>query len=307
MLSNADFVRQSLGLHLFFLRIMKEHSFFVEVGFTPRDASFTQRADALRMEFDGLLAEAIVLSNGVVDPEVLQSGEVITQYTLSAERATTFYTGVNIPTELTREEAGLRGGVCVEVSPILEQKVCDLNQRAIVLTTSLIEFKTLVLSNVLSCKMFTFNYPLLIDHIMRESKLYVLMLQRLQSREEIDIQREAYEQEAFWNRIMAEHSKFIRGLLDPTENELFNTANNFGNEFDVLTNEAKQAIDITVPISKVTSDSLRATLAIRDFKAQGTQGLLECRIRSIIVPLLGDHVLREANHYLRLLKIFSRC
>jgi len=286
---------------------MKEHSFFVEVGFTPRDASFTQRADALRMEFDGLLAEAIVLSNGVVDPEVLQSGEVITQYTLSAEKATTFYTGVNIPTELTREEAGLRGGVCAEVSPILEQKVCELNQRAIVLTTSLIEFKTLVLSNVLSCKMFTFNYPLLIDHIMRESKLYVLMLQRLQSREEIDIQREAYEQEAFWNRIMAEHSKFIRGLLDPTENELFNTANNFGNEFDVLTNEAKQAIDITVPISKVTSDSLRATLAIRDFKAQGTQGLLECRIRSIIVPLLGDHVLREANHYLRLLKIFSRC
>ena len=302
MLSSAGFVRQSLGLHLFFLRIMKEHSFFVEVGFTPRDASFTQRADALRMEFDGLLAEAIVLSNGVVDPEVLQSGEVITQYTLSAERATTFYTGVNIPTELTREEAGLRGGVCEEVSPILEQKVCELNQRAIVLTTSLIEFKTLVLSNVLSCKMFTFNYPLLIDHIMRESKLYVLMLQRLQSREEIDIQREAYEQEAFWNRIMAEHSKFIRGLLDPTENELFNTANNFGNEFDVLTNEAKQAIDMTVPISKVTSDSLRATLAIRDFKAQGTQGLLECRIRSIIV-----HVLREANHYLRLLKIFSRC
>ena len=32
--------------------------------------------------------------------------------------------------------------------------------------------------------------------------------------------------------------QFIRGLLDPTENDLINTANNFGNEFDQLTEEA---------------------------------------------------------------------
>ena len=35
--------------------------------------------------------------------------------------------------------------------------------------------------------------------------------------------KNALNQEAFWNRIMAEHSKFIRGLLDPTE-VLFNVA-----------------------------------------------------------------------------------
>jgi hypothetical protein len=36
------------------------------------------------------------------------------------------------------------------------------------------------------------------------------------------------------------------------------------------------------------------------------QGLVECKIKSIIIPLLGDHTLREANHYLRLLKIFKK-
>ena len=46
-------------------------------------------------------------------------------------------------------------------------------------------------------------------------------------------------------------------------------------------------------------------MEISKFKAQGTQGLVECKIKSIIIPLLGDHTLREANHYLRLLKIFS--
>jgi hypothetical protein len=105
---------------------------------------------------------------------------------------------------------------------------------------------------------------------------------------------------------MAEHSKFIRGLLDPTENELIIAANNFGNEFDKLTNEAKLAMDKTLPEEKVTEDSLKATKEIRDFKAQGTKGILECKVKSIIIPLLGDHVLREANHYLRLLKMFNK-
>jgi hypothetical protein len=132
------------------------------------------------------------------------------------------------------------------------------------------------------------------------------MVIKLQKRGFIDIEREALEQEAFWNRIMAEHAKFIRGLLDPTEEVLINTANAFANEFDELTLDAKAAMDKTIPFSEVTEDSLRATKAIRDFKAQGTEGLLDCNILSIIIPLLGDHTLREANHYLRLLKKFSR-
>ena len=197
------------------------------------------------------------------------------------------------------------GGDMMAGNLLLEERVAMLNQRAMGMTAALIQFKRTILSNVLTCKMFTVSYPLLIDHIMREAKLYLRMVQRLQNREDIDIEREAFEQEFFWNRIMAEHSKFIRGLLDPSEDELINTANDFGNEFDKLTAEAKAAMDMTVPLAKVTDDSLTATQKIRDFKEQGTKGLLSCKIKSIIIPLLGDHVLREASHFLRLLRSFE--
>lgn len=306
MLSSSEFIRQSLGLHLFFARIMKEHSFFLQVGFTPRDMSFTQRADAFRREFDGILGEAIPLADGVVNPAVLQSGEVITPFTLDAELATIFYTGVQIPTELTRAEAELEGGGKIPPDPVLEGRVSALNERAINATTELIEFKAEILSDVLSCQMFTFNYPLLILHILREAELYLQQLRRLQKRKGINLERDAFEIEFFWNRQMAEHAKFIRGLLDPTENDLIKQAHNFGKEFDRLTEEAKEAIDSTAPWDKVTIESLRATKDLRDFKAQGTEGILACQIRSIIIPLLGDHVLREANHYLRLLRMFKR-
>ncbi|WP_434302313.1 DUF2935 domain-containing protein [Clostridium botulinum] len=306
MLSRREFIRQSLELHLFFGRIMKEHSFFLQIGFTPKDSRLMQQANAFRMEFDRLLADAISLSNGVVSNSVLKSGEVVTPFTLKAEMASAYFTGVNIPIRLTEVETGLMGDSSTKVNPMLEEKVSMLNQRAMGLTRALAQFKTKILSDVICCRIFTVNYPLLIDHILREAKFYFQLVRRLQNREEINLEKEAYEQETFWNRIMAEHSKFIRGLLDPTEDELIKTANNFANEFDELTEEAKEAMDNAMAISKVTDDSLKATKEIKNFKAQGTQGLIECKIKSIIIPLLGDHTLREANHYLRLLKIFEK-
>lgn len=303
---SEDFAQQSLELHLFFGRIMKEHSFFLQISFTPRDGEYTQQADIFRRAFDNLLWDVISVSDGVVSSDVLDSGEVFTEYTVNTEIASAYYTGIQIPKEITKAEMQIMGSRSHPINQSIDQTVYAINQRAIELISSLIKFKSLILSNVLSCKMFTMNYPLLIDHIMREAKLYLKMVQLLQNGEKVNIMEEALEQEMFWNRIMAEHSKFIRGLLDPTENDLITKANNFGNEFDQLTEEAKAAMNNTLPIEQVTTDSLNATKEIRDFKAQGTQGFIECKVKSIIMPLLGDHTLREANHYLRLLKIFSK-
>jgi len=305
MMSGNDFIKQSLALHLFFGRIMKEHSFFLEAGFTSKDSNLAEQADTFRRAFDRMMNEVVALSDGVVDQEVLNSGEVITPYTLQAEQATIFLTGVPLATNITRAEANLFGGGMVR-NPALERRVHALNERAISLVSGLIKFKTRLLSDVLACKLFTVNYPLLIEHILREAKLYLATIQKLQNRTDINLEQEAYEQEAFWNRIMAEHAKFIRGLLDPSENELIMTANEFGNQFDALTAEALQAMNRTISLSQVTADSLIATQQIRDFKEAGTQGLINCKIKSIIIPLLGDHVLREANHFLRLLRMFSR-
>lgn len=285
---------------------MKEHSFFLELGFTPKDANYMQQADLFRKEFDKLLWEVVSISNGVVSNDFLESGEVFTQYTLDAEMASAYYTGVKIPTDLTQAEMGLLVGNEDSQVESLDEKVYLINQKAIELISALIQFKNAVLSNVLACKMFTMSYPLLIDHITREAKLYLHLIRGLQNGQIFDLELEALNQELFWNRIMAEHSKFIRGLLDPTENDLITIANNFGNEFDQLTIDAKAAMDMTVPALQVTQDSLKATEEIRDFKAQGTQGIIDCKIKSTIIPLLGDHTLREANHYLRLLKILSR-
>lgn len=307
MLSSTEFVQYSLELNLFFARIMKEHSLFIEGSLTLRDANLAQQADNFKIQFEALLADSIALSNGVINPDVAMSGELVSQYTLEAERATQFYTAIPINTELTQAEIGVAanpGFVPVPI-PGLEQRVFELNARAIVLTSALANFKATLLNAASTCQAFSYSYPLLIDHILREARFYHCMLIRLQNHERIDSPRDLLEQQFFWNRIMNEHALFIRGLLDPTEQDLITKANNFGNEFNKLTEKSAAAMDRTIPSPRFIARNLEATVRLRDFKASGTQGLLECRIRSIILPLLADHTLREANHFIRLLNNFE--
>lgn len=284
---------------------MKEHSLFLKAGFTPKNPDLSRRAEIFKNEFTRLLAETISLSMGIISQDVLASEEIVTPYTLNAERATEFYTAIKIDTNLTQAELSLGSGMVPANVSLLAQRVSELNQKVINATASLANFKENLLNDVLSCKLFTLNYPLLIDHILREAHLFLNSLIKLQNRTVVDLSQEAVENEAFWNRIMAEHSKFIRGFLDPTEEQLIDTADKFGKEFDVLTKEALALHNQIAPLPQVTMESRQATAELKNFNQQGTQGLLECKIRSIILPLLGDHVLRESARYLRLLNGYS--
>lgn len=144
--------------------------------------------------------------------------------------------------------------------------------------------------------MFTMNYPLLIEHILREAKLYRKYVETLEREGDLP-ENTMKETECFWNQIMMEHAQFIRGLLDPCETELMEAADDFAKEYCRLLDASRNAHCKTL-----TSESLAQTVKFRDFKAAGTQGIQQCKIRSVILPLLADHVLREANHYIRLLR-----
>ena len=289
------YVTLSLELHLFFARIMKEHALFLEAGFTPANEEFVRKADFYKRGFESVLRRAIGLSHGITDQSVLESGELFTEFTANAERQTQCFTGIPIDRELTAMAARLRCGGPCRVSPVLCRQVKQLNETALRLLDGLIGFKESILKRVLCCRMFTVNYPLLIEHIIREAKLYRTFL-RDAERCCLDGQT-MKETEVFWNQIMMEHAQFIRGLLDPTEDALIKTSDAFAQEYAALLARAREANDAAMG----RQEALKETLRFRDFKTAGVQGITGCKIRSVILSLLADHVLREANHYIRLL------
>ncbi|MFR3498788.1 DUF2935 domain-containing protein [Paraclostridium bifermentans] len=302
MINDQKYVILSLEVHLFFARIMKEHSLFLEAGFTPKNSDLANSAEHYKKEFEKLLSYAISASNGIIRPEVLKSGEIITDYTLGTEQKTQNLTGIEINQNITMLESRLRSGNNPQVSTKLINYVSELNANAKKIIKGLINFKQTVLDGVLSCNLFTTNYPLLIEHIIREAKLYLSLIEDLDNRVDID-SKDAKETELFWDQIMMEHALFIRGLLDPSENKLIETADEFADDFNKLIKEAKAMTDVT--IKSTIDETLNQTIDLKNFKQAGTEGIASCKIKSIILPLLADHVLREANHYIRLLESYK--
>jgi hypothetical protein len=292
------YVKSSLELHLFFSRIMKEHAIFLQAGFMPKNTDYSKEAEWYQREFEKLLCDTVKISNCLIGPEILNSGELVTEYTYNAERKTQELTGILIDSNITLLEKGLLSNCNMYIARDIAQNVCHLNNAALSLLDGFIKFKERILRNVLNCNLFTAKYPLLLEHIIREAKLYCCYVTMLQNGQDITMEDQK-EIELFWNQIMMEHALFIRGLLDPTEEELINTANDFAQEYKKLLEQARKMTGET--INSVTEKTISETIKYRDFKAAGTKGISECDIRSIILPLLADHVLREANHYLRLL------
>ncbi|MBQ8639622.1 MAG: DUF2935 domain-containing protein [Lachnospiraceae bacterium] len=304
-----QYVTGSLELHLFFGRIMKEHALFLKAGFTPVNLAFMNRAEFFKREFEKLLSWAVMTGDGIVGETVLCSGEVVTEFTLVAEKKTEGFTGISINKEITERELRMKsgmksgmedgedaGGCSRQNNAQLRSQVQRMNCRALELLDGLISFKELILEKVLKCEMFTMNYPLLLEHILREAKLYRSYVETMEKKGCLT-EQSMQEVECFWNQIMMEHALFIRGLLDPEEIDLICSADGFANEFEELLETCRCAHDRTM-----TRAALEEMVKFRDFKRAGTEGIEQCKIRSLILPLLADHVLREANHYVRLLE-----
>lgn len=293
-----NYIVTSLEAHLFFARIMKEHALFLLASFPAGEVNYRRQANWYRVQFEAALENAVQLANGNVGERVLNSGEVVTEYTEMAEHQTRRLTGIPIRIQITQAQKRLRSGSADYSDRRVVQQVRSLNQRILQLLGGLIEFKEMILRNVLNCELYTANYPLLIEHILREARWYREMVADIENGCENDMSRR--ETEEFWNQIMMEHAEFIRGLLDPTEYELMESADEFAKEYCCLLETARQQdCKEQKELSERTRD---LTEKYRDFKATGTEGIAGCGVRSVILPLLADHVLRESNHYLRLLE-----
>lgn len=289
------YITQSIRLHLFSARIMKEHAIFLQAGFTPVNQDFSKEAQNFQHQFEELLQLAVGLSQVINLHNEMQSQDEVTPYTLEAEMQTQNLTGIHINQNITKQQLSNNHQTNEQMNQKLYLQVQEINKQASMLLKQYISYKENLIQHVANYHLFTANYPLLLEHILREAKKYDQNLSDIESGINLNLQNKE-EMEMFWNQIMMEHALFIRGLLDPSEAKLIQISNQFVKAYSHLLQNMNQISPY------IHNQSLQETMKLKEFKEAGTQGILNCHIKSIILPLLADHVLREANHYILLLQ-----
>ncbi|MEK4451890.1 DUF2935 domain-containing protein [Paenibacillus sp. FSL L8-0506] len=253
------FVSRSLDEIRFWSRIMKEHSFFLKLGFRCEDTQLINEANHFYATFEAIENRSL--------------------------------------------------GFTVDSDPTVIRK---FNEEVHSAASHIWAFKRKILGLILQCKLpGGTNFPLLVDHVSREANYFRNRLEELNQGRLDPLPDAIINENVFFLRIMADHAKFIGHLLDPSERQLVEQARNFSHDFDVL---LYQAIDLssmrpqsqTKPLLSQQLDENKVSVkSLRDFKKTARDLIEECRIKSIIHPLLADHVFREAERFLYIIDAFE--
>ncbi|MGM8366045.1 DUF2935 domain-containing protein [Virgibacillus sp. W0181] len=190
-------------------------------------------------------------------------------------------------------------------------EVAKFNIQVYEAATAIWGYKRKVLGLTLRSEIYSNNYPLLLDHTSREAAYFAQRLKDLNEGKLVPLPETIIRENVFFLRIMADHSKFIGHLLDPSERKLVDQAREFSHDFDEL---VYQAVDLdsmrphseTVPILDQFLDQNRVSVkSLRTFKKTAAELIESCKLKSNIHPLLADHVFREADRFLHIIDMFE--
>ncbi|MHC8515561.1 DUF2935 domain-containing protein [Sporosarcina sp. ITBMC105] len=254
----SAFVMRSLEEIRFWSRIMKEHAFFLSLGFTVDQTQLIQEAKHFIAVFERI-EEQIADYNEKTDPAVIR----------------------------------------------------ELNRQVYQAAASIWAYKRKVLGLQLRCEIVTNNLPLLVDHTSREAAYFAKRLKELNEGKLRPLPEAIIKENVFFLKIMADHSKFIGHLMDPSERKLVDQAREFSHDFDQLLFQAQDLDHMrpqseTVPLLDQFLDQNRVSVvSLRDFKKTARDLIEACRIKSNIPALLADHVYREADHFLEIIDAFD--
>lgn len=252
-----DLVGKVQGELSFWLRIMKEHAFFLELGFPANRESLARQAGEFVVVFDRLLSRAQQVRN--------------------------------------------------------QQQAMALIADAKAAVASLLNFKREVLSLIIQCQMRLSVYALLVDHIAREAMRLLELLDEWEQDLPQGLLYETLREEKFWSRIMTDHAKFIKHLLDPSQRSLVATAEKWSVTFDNLYRQAEDYYSMLqanpesfLSVNTFTDELIENARGIAAFKRAGRDLLLNCGALATAIPLLMDHVMREAEHFQMELTLFRQ-
>ncbi|MER8439678.1 DUF2935 domain-containing protein [Mesorhizobium sp. M1312] len=164
---------------------------------------------------------------------------------------------------------------------VSEDNYLAFNESTVEMVKPFVDFKHEMRKAQESGQLKSLVWPLFFDHTAREAERFGKRLEQL-SGGNVEIERG--EAVKFWTRIMGEHADFVAHLLDPEEAALIKKAMETSDAFDKLHDSPPTAKE---PVEQAVQE-------IIDFKTAAVKGIETGEIKSIIHPLLADHVRREA-------------
>lgn len=296
MLSDVNFVTQTLTSNLYFLRTLREFATNIQLSFLDKNQEYIDTARDFGTRSEELGRVLIKYASSNVPVAAVNSNIFVTPYTLDAELLTEKLFNIDIDTTITEEETNIVGGVSNNVTPMMINDLMMVNKEALVLVTNFIDFCKDIIDKMQNNELFSYSYISLIEAMLVEMELYKSNLNRLIARESID-PGFVVNYEYLFNNLLSKLSSFVRGLVDPKNDIMIVRASAFANEFSLLANDYKNAIANPENYQELQKNTLDALNRFISFIINAITDVLDSNVYFIVEPIFLDNMLTTANYF----------
>ena len=293
MLSDIDFIAQSIEINLAYGLSIREMTLDLELSFLPKDNYYIKTTDSFFKAFDALVDETISISSGNIPQALFDNKDVIvTKYTLKTYQMTEELTGVNMNQDLVFKLNDIKPGIPNPTKELLK-KVKQINEQAKILLINFKKFLEDVYNRAINVELFIFSYGLLIEHLIDRINLYYYSISRLVDREDLSPTYVATVQYDF-NNLVKQDAMFLNALVNQKEDNIIKRAREFENAFMELLNTYQ--IPLTPDNQQLLSKrSLTLNNEFIKFVEEILDRVINKNIQFMVEPVFIDIILRESN------------
>ena len=296
MLSDNDFIRESLITNLYYLRTLREYCARIQVSLPEKYQEYINISQSLAKRCEELGKELLQISNNKIPQSSIYSHIFVTKYTLECELLTEKLFDIDINTNLSEIEENLTPGE-IEANEELVEKITNLNERIIILAGEFILFANDLYDKVKNQDVFTFYYNSLNTYLVSEVEVYIGELERLNQRL-LNDPSFVTDFEFYRNAFLYGIATFIRGEIDPIYTETWNKANDFTKEYKNIVLEYKN-MQLTPENQKnMTLNSLELARRFKTFIEECIEKLLKKELYFISAPITKDNALTAVNYFI---------
>ncbi|NLL02475.1 MAG: DUF2935 domain-containing protein [Mollicutes bacterium] len=294
MLSNEDILKYSLENGL--INVITLRSFCLNIYFAIliNDEEHKNTAKDFYDRFTKLTEELIKYADGNLSKDFLDSGAVLTKYSIPLVELTEKLFDVKIITGLTQTIDEIKTGTPQNVSEEIVEQISTINKVALVISLNFKEFLKEVFEKEKNNQLFSYSYPFLIRKMIEDTEFYILILERLIRKIDLDptfVNRSEYQAVD----LIRAYNMFLRSFIDPTRADLIIKAQSYVVEAEKILDDYDKLSLSPENQKLLTIRSQKFVDRVALFLESIIEELLNKQVYLIVEPIFLDNMLRSVN------------
>lgn len=294
MLNNEKLLSYSLVNGLTYLITLRAFCQNINFSFLENNQTYKNSAKNFYEKFTNLTKELLKYADGNLSKEFLESGALITKYTIPTVELTEKLFATSISLDIMKTMQSLKPGTPQNISDDITEQINMINKVSLVICLNFKDFLKDIFEKETDNEIFSYSYPFLIRKMIEETQFYISILERLIRRLDMDPTFAVKNEYQSINLIKA-FGMFLRSFIDPSRSDLIIKAQSYVVESDNLLNEYKN-LSLTPDNQRIlTAKGKKIEERFSEFLATIIEQLLNAEVYLIVEPIFLDNMLRSIN------------